>query len=97
MPADELGRWWYYGKTKGEYSLRERTERDSRRRHKEARCWLSLFRYLVGEVGHFGLLVHRGHDLEAFTFDRTERLDVGSATPEALMLLDRDVAYEVVR
>lgn len=66
-------------------------------RLKEARRWLSLFCYLAGEVGHFGLLVHRGHDLEGFTFDRTERFDLETASPEALMLLDRDVAYEVVR
>jgi hypothetical protein len=97
IPAYDLGWWSYYGRTKGEYSLRERAERESRRAIKEARRWLSLFRYLTGEVGHFGLLLHWGHDLGEFTCDRIERLDMEAATAEALMLLDREVTYEVVR
>ena len=92
-----MSAWWrYYGKTKGEYSLRERAEQDSRRRFKEARRWLCLFRYLAADVGHFGLLLRWCNCMEDFTFDRSERLDVQAATPEALMLLDRDVVYEVV-
>ena len=51
----------------------------------------------MDEVGHFGLILHWGHDLEGFTFNRTARLDLEAATPEAIMLLDREVAYEVVR
>jgi hypothetical protein len=97
MLAHDLGwRWYCYGRDKGEYNLRERAEQLSRRDFKEASRWLSLFRHLTGGVGHFGLLVHWDHDLEVFTFDRMERLDVMEATPEALMLLDREVAYEVV-
>jgi hypothetical protein len=97
IPDYELSWRQNYGKSKGEYNLREQAERDLRRMFKDARRWLSLFRYLTLEVGHFGLLLHWGHDLGEFRFDRTERLDVETATPEALMLLDRDVAYEVVR
>jgi len=97
IPAHDWWGWWYFGKTKGEYSPRQPADQKWRCLFKEARRWLSLFRYLAGEVGHFGLLLHWGHDLEEFTFDRTARLDVEAATPEALMLLDREVAYEVVR
>ena len=96
MPA-EFWWWWYYGKTKGEYNLYERSEHKARRWLKEAKRWLSLFRYLASDVGHFGLIVHFGHDLETFTSDRIERLDVETTTPEALMLLDREVIYDVVR
>lgn len=96
IPAYDLSWWWYYGKAKGEYNLRERAEQYSRRSFKEARRWLSLFRYLAGEVGHFGMLLHFGHDLEDFIFDRSARLDLEAATPEALMLLDREAAYEIV-
>jgi hypothetical protein len=97
MPAHVWWWWWYYGKTKGEYSLSQDADRRWRRLLKEARRWLSLFGYLADEVRHFGLLLHWGHDLEGFTFNQTARLDLESATPEAVMLLEREVAYEVVR
>jgi hypothetical protein len=97
MPPHDWAWWWYYGKTKGEYSLSQEADRKWRHLLKEARRWLSLFRYLADEVGHFGLLLHSGHDLKESTFNRTARLDLDAATPEALMLLDREVVYEVVR
>jgi hypothetical protein len=97
MPAYDWAWWWYYGKTKGQYSLSEDSNRRGRRSLKEARRWLSVFRYLADEVGHFGLLLHWGHDLEEFRFKGTARVDLDGANPESLMLLEREVAYEVVR
>src|SRR3954447_17033179 len=78
-------RWRFYGERKGKYSLYEQAEQKARRRLKEARRWLSLFRYLASEVAHFGLIVHWGHDLETFMYDRIEQLDVEMANAEALM------------
>jgi hypothetical protein len=91
--------WWYYGREKGEYDLRQREERRHRRRQKDARRWLSFFRHLVTqlEAGHFGLLVHWGHDLEEFTFHRIDVLRIGEVTPEALMQLEQEVVYEFVQ
>ncbi len=95
IPTDLWSWWWYYGKTKGDCSLRAQGDVNLRRMHKEARQWLALLRYLAAEVGNFGLLLHDGHDLEGFISDRIERFDLASATPEAIMLLDCEVVYEV--
>jgi hypothetical protein len=97
MSAYDWAWWWYYGKTKGEYSLSQDADRRWHRLLKEARRWLSLFQYLADEVGHFGLLLHWGNDLEEFKFKGTARLDLDEATPKSLMLLDREVAYDVVQ
>ncbi len=96
IPTHDWSWWCYYGKTKGEYSLRGEADQKLHRTFKEARRWLSLVRYLAEEVGHFGVLLHSGHDLEAFTSPRLERFDVEAATPEAIMLLNFEVIYEVL-
>jgi hypothetical protein len=50
MPPHDRSWWWYSGKTKGEYSLSQEADRKWRHSLKEARRWLSLFRYLADEL-----------------------------------------------